>query len=47
MSALFGIGFIIGPILGGTLGLYWVRAPFLAAAVLNAVNLAMIYFVVP
>ena len=47
MGMLFGVGFIIGPILGGTLGEYWVRAPFVAAAVLNAVNLILIYFFVP
>jgi MFS transporter, DHA1 family, tetracycline resistance protein len=47
MSALFGIGFMIGPILGGFLGEIWVRAPFLAAAVLNALNLVLIFFVVP
>lgn len=47
MSALFGVGFIIGPILGGFLGLIWLRAPFLAAAALNAVNLLMIWLVVP
>lgn len=47
MSALFGIGFMIGPILGGFLGDIWVRAPFLAAAALNAVNLLMIFVVVP
>ncbi|HUH76447.1 MAG TPA: MFS transporter, partial [Devosia sp.] len=36
--AMFGIGFIIGPVLGGVLGDYWVRAPVIAAAVLNGVN---------
>lgn len=47
IHALFGIGFIVGPILGGVLGEYWVRAPFVAAAVLNALNLAMAYFFLP
>jgi DHA1 family tetracycline resistance protein-like MFS transporter len=47
MSACFGIGFIIGPVLGGVLGQSWVRAPFLAAAILNAVNLALTYFTLP
>lgn len=47
MYALFGVGFMIGPILGGFLGDYWVRAPFLAAAVLNIVNFALTYFLVP
>jgi DHA1 family tetracycline resistance protein-like MFS transporter len=47
MHATFGIGFIIGPILGGFLGEYWVRAPFLAAAVLSALNFALAVFVLP
>ena len=45
--AMFGIGFIIGPVLGGILGDYWVRAPFLAAALLNAVNFSLALFVLP
>ena len=45
--AMFGIGFIIGPILGGVLGEVWIRAPFVAAALLNGVNLALAYFVLP
>ena len=45
--AMFGIGFIIGPVLGGILGDYWVRAPFIAAAILNAINFALALFVLP
>lgn len=45
--AMFGIGFIIGPVLGGFLGDVWVRAPFIAAAVLNGINLALALFVLP
>ncbi|MHB1102094.1 MAG: Tet(A)/Tet(B)/Tet(C) family tetracycline efflux MFS transporter [Devosia sp.] len=45
--AMFGIGFIIGPVLGGVLGDIWVRAPFIAAAVLNALNFALALFVLP
>ncbi|WP_375450998.1 Tet(A)/Tet(B)/Tet(C) family tetracycline efflux MFS transporter [uncultured Devosia sp.] len=45
--AMFGIGFIIGPVLGGMLGDIWVRAPFIAAAVLNGVNFALALFVLP
>lgn len=41
MSAAFGIGFIVGPVLGGFLSVYFVRAPFLAAALLNGVNLLL------
>lgn len=45
MSAAFGIGFIVGPVIGGVLSLYFLRAPFLAAAVLNGLNLLMAIFV--
>ncbi|SEQ38421.1 MFS transporter, DHA1 family, tetracycline resistance protein [Devosia sp. YR412] len=45
--AMFGIGFIIGPVLGGILGDIWVRAPFLLAALLNGVNFALALFVLP
>ena len=45
--AMFGIGFIIGPVLAGLLGDYWVRAPFIAAALLNAVNFSLALFVLP
>jgi DHA1 family tetracycline resistance protein-like MFS transporter len=45
--AMFGIGFIIGPVLGGLLGDVWIRAPFIAAAVLNGLNFAMALFVLP
>jgi len=45
--AMFGIGFIIGPVLGGILGDLWVRAPFIAAALLNGANLALAFFVLP
>ncbi|RYE07943.1 MAG: MFS transporter [Hyphomicrobiales bacterium] len=45
--AMFGIGFVIGPVLGGLLGDFWVRAPFIAAAVLNGLNFALAYFVLP
>ena len=45
--ATFGIGFIIGPALGGFLGDIWVRAPFIAAAMLNGINLLLALFVLP
>ncbi|WP_034158391.1 Tet(A)/Tet(B)/Tet(C) family tetracycline efflux MFS transporter [Sphingomonas sp. ERG5] len=47
LSACFGLGFIIGPALGGVLGAYWLRAPFVAAALLNALNLLVTLFVLP
>ncbi len=46
-NAMFGIGFIIGPVLGGALGDYWLRLPFVAAAVLNACNLLLAFFMLP
>ncbi|MEP7455081.1 TCR/Tet family MFS transporter [Phyllobacterium sp. SB3] len=47
LNATFGIGFIIGPVLGGILGDHWLRLPFIAAAVFNAVNLLLAMFVLP
>jgi len=46
-NAMFGIGFIVGPVLGGVLGDYWLRLPFIAAALLNAGNLLLAWFVLP
>jgi DHA1 family tetracycline resistance protein-like MFS transporter len=47
VNAMFGIGFIIGPVLGGALGDYWLRLPFIAAAALNGLNLLLAFFVLP
>lgn len=46
-NAMFGIGFIIGPVLGGLLGDCWLRLPFIAAAGLNACNMLLALFVLP
>lgn len=46
-NAMFGVGFILGPVLGGVLGDYWLRLPFIAAAMLNAGNLLLALFVLP
>lgn len=46
-NAMFGMGFIIGPVLGGVLGDHWLRLPFIAAALLNACNLLLAFFVLP
>ena len=46
-SAMFGVGFIIGPVLGGLLGDTWLRLPFIAAAALNACNLLLALFILP
>lgn len=45
VSAAFGVGFIVGPALGGLLGGLGPRAPFFAAAALSLANLAYGYFV--
>ncbi len=47
MGAMMGLGFILGPALGGLLGLYWVRLPFLAAALMNGANVLLALFILP
>ncbi|MGA7124381.1 MAG: TCR/Tet family MFS transporter [Polyangiaceae bacterium] len=47
LNAMFGIGFIVGPVLGGVLGDYGLRLPFVAAAILNAGNFVLAWFVLP
>lgn len=47
IGAAFGLGFIIGPVLGGLLGHYGPRVPFLAAAVLSVLNALYGFFVLP
>lgn len=47
IGAAFGLGFIIGPGLGGLLGELGPRVPFMAAAVLTFLNLIYGYFVLP
>ncbi len=47
IGAAFGLGFIIGPVLGGLLGHYGSRVPFFAAAGLTAINFLYGYFVLP
>ena len=48
IGAAFGIGFIVGPALGGLLGeVFGTRAPFFAAAGLAALNFAYGLFVLP
>ncbi|MBL7738849.1 MAG: TCR/Tet family MFS transporter [Chitinophagaceae bacterium] len=47
IGAAFGLGFIIGPALGGLLAGWGIRAPFYAAAVLCLVNCLYGYFILP
>lgn len=47
IGAAFGIGFIIGPMLGGLLGEYGARIPFLVSAGLALINALYGYFVLP
>lgn len=47
VSAAFGIGFIVGPALGGVLGSFGSRAPFFAAAILSLINFTYGFWVLP
>jgi len=47
IGAVMSTGFIIGPVIGGVMGAWWLRSPFLAAAVFNGLNLAVAFFVLP
>ncbi len=47
IGAAFGLGFIIGPVLGGLLGHFGARVPFYAAAILCFVNFIYGYFILP
>jgi DHA1 family tetracycline resistance protein-like MFS transporter len=47
LGAMFGIGFILGPAMGGTLGAIDIHLPFYAAGGLALLNLAYGYFVLP
>jgi len=47
IGAAFGLGFIIGPAIGGLLAAWGLRAPFYAAAVLCFINFVYGYFVLP
>ena len=47
IGAAFGIGFVLGPLLGGVLGEYGVRVPFFVAAGIAMANLGLGLFVLP
>ncbi len=47
LGAMMGLGFIIGPVMGGLLGAIDLQLPFLAAGGLTMVNFVYGYFVLP
>lgn len=47
LGVAFGVGFIIGPTVGGLLAGYSLRAPFWGAAILSLANTAYGFFVLP
>ena len=47
IGAAFGVGFILGPAIGGMLAKYGARTPFFVAAGLTFVNLLYGYFILP
>lgn len=47
IGAMFGVGFVVGPALGGVLGAYGLRLPFFAAAGLAGCNVLYGLFVLP
>jgi DHA1 family tetracycline resistance protein-like MFS transporter len=47
LGAMFGIGFIVGPAMGGLLGAINLQLPFYAAGTLALMNLVYGYFVLP
>ncbi|KKB78141.1 MFS transporter [Devosia soli] len=47
IGAVMSVGFIIGPVIGGVMGAWWLRSPFLVAALFNGLNLAVALFILP
>lgn len=46
-GAMFGLGFVFGPAIGGILSRYGIQVPFLFAAVLSLVNAVLVFFILP
>ncbi len=46
-GAMFGLGFIVGPAIGGIMSRYGIHAPFLFAAALSFLNAVFLYFILP
>ncbi len=47
IGAAFGLGFVIGPVVGGLLGQFGSRVPFIAAGILCLLNFLYGYFILP
>jgi MFS transporter, DHA1 family, tetracycline resistance protein len=47
IGVAFGLGFIIGPVIGGILGQFGTRIPFIAASILAMLNFLYGYFILP
>ncbi len=47
VGAAFGVGFVLGPVIGGLLGAFGPRVPFYAAAAISGLNLIYGWFVLP
>ena len=47
LGAMQGLGFIVGPVMGGLLGAIHLSLPFVAAGVLASINLVYGYFILP
>lgn len=47
VGACFGVGFMLGPVIGGYLGEYGPRVPFIAAGIISLLNMIYGYFFLP
>ena len=47
IGAAFGVGFMLGPVIGGLLGEFGPRVPFIAAGIIGLVNVTFGYFFLP
>lgn len=47
MGAAFGLGFVIGPAIGGLLGAFGSRVPFFVASAVSLLNFVFGYFILP
>jgi len=47
VGACFGVGFMLGPVIGGILGEFGPRIPFIAAGVFSLINVVYGYFFLP